>query len=508
MPSQGSLGSYAVNLPSIFQSPAEALQQATVQKERNTQQLQQQGEKLQEMGMAQAKLAREEAAKKQAYLQETLDPSKYVTGTEMVDAAAGKQISDLMKKGMETDIKNMSVPEFQSYIFNKMQNIKTATAKFKAEDAIVNKLIPELKSKNPSLNTDAIILAHKQEMGKRLLNDDGTLNPSPSDSEILKNIQNPEYLSQFVNDTQSLNKILKDKTSSEKAKFKIGSPESNVTQEGHIGFWEDINQPTPTSGFYPKGSKLEIVKKMGSGVISTPQGDVSIPTVPDNVYKNFLTQGGSSAMLEINALARKKFNGQPNSEGIGTLNFTKMSEEDKEVARRHVLAEYIHNVDQGGLRTGEVYNKPSTNINMGEQKGMEGLNWVKGFRSAIESKDINAAIEQARKLFAGNGSYQFDNMKIAPDGGLRITYNKDGEEEEDVKINPNDPNYYYKIANLYQKVTGSDVKMEKSVLGNKANLTNNPSNTIVKYILDGKTYNIPSNEVGEFLKDNPKAKKG
>lgn len=488
MPSQGSLGSYAVNLPSIFQSPAEALQQATVQKERNTQQLQQQGEKLQEMGMAQAKLAREEAAKKQAYLQETLDPSKYVTGTEMVDAASSKQLSDLYNQGLSGSLKDMSIPDLQDYMFRKISNVKLATTKFKAEDAIVNKLIPELKAKNPSLNTDALLLAHKNEMAKRLLNEDGTLNPSPSDSEILSNIQNPEYLSQFVNDTQSLNKILKDKTSSEKAKFKIGTPESNVTQEGYVGFWEDINQPTPTSGFYPKGSKLEIVKKTGSGVVSTPQGDVSIPTVPDNVYKNFLTQGGSSAMLEINALARRKFNGQPNSEGIGKLNFTKMSEEDKDVARKHVLAEYIHNVDQGGLRTGEVYNKPVTNVNTGEQKGMEGLNWLKGFKGAIESGDKDAAIQEARKLFAGNGSYQFTNMKIADDGGIRVEYSKDGVPEDDLIIKPNDPNYYYKIANLYQKVTGSDVKMEKNVMSNKVNLTNNPKANSNTYTINGEKY--------------------
>jgi hypothetical protein len=77
----------------------------------------------------------------------------------------------LIKRSTEGDLKNMSDSDLKQYLDNQMQNIKLAITKFKAEDAIVNKLIPELKAKNPSLNTDALVLAHKNEMAKRLLNE-------------------------------------------------------------------------------------------------------------------------------------------------------------------------------------------------------------------------------------------------------------------------------------------------------------------------------------------------
>jgi len=486
MPSQGSLGSYAVNLPSIFQSPAEALQQATVQKERNTQQLQQQGEKLQEMGMAQAKLAREEAAKKQAYLHDNLDPSKYVTGTQMIDASSSQQINDLIKRSTEGDLKNMSDSDLKQYLDNQMQNIKLATTKFKAEEKLLNEIKTKKRLENPGFDENLFNIEYKNELSKRLLNEDGTLNPNPNDSEILKNIENPGYMAKFITSHPSFYKLLMDKSTSEEAKFKIGTPESNVTQEGRIGFWEDINLPTPASGFYPRGSKLELVKKLSNGLISTPQGDVSVPVVTNDVYEKLIST--PKVENEIYSLAFHKFNGQPNSEGLGKIAFNKMSEEDKNVALKNVAAEFIHKVSQNKLRTGEVYNRPVTNVNMGEQKGMEGLNWVKGFKGAIESGDYNAAIQEARKLFAGNGSYQFDNMKIADDGGIRVEYSKDGEPENDLIIKPNDRNYYYKIANLYQKVTGSDVKMEKYVISNKVNLTNNSKANSSTYTINGEKY--------------------
>ena len=356
-------GGYAVNIPSIFQSPGEALQQATVQKERDTQQLKQEGEKLQEMGMQQAKIAREEAAKKQLYMQEKLAPSQYATGVDMADDASRAELAKTYND-LKSISGNVSLPDLQDYIYKKVNNIASTTAQIKKEDEFFRQLLPELKKKYPGLNTDALYGSFKNEFGTRYVQN-GEMNPNAKPSDILTNISNPSYLSDYITDPTGLNKILKDKFSAEKVPFKVGTPEANVTHLGNIGFWEDVNQPTPASGFYPKGTNLELVRKRGQGILTTPKGDVSVPTVTDDVYKNFLLQGGQNASAEIESLAKKKFNG-----ANGQLDFSKMSETDKEVAKKHVLDEFIGAVDQKGLRTGETYNKPQTNIKVGGQQGI------------------------------------------------------------------------------------------------------------------------------------------
>ena len=134
----------------------------------------------------------------------------------------------------------------------------------------------------------------------------------------------------------------------------------------------------------------------------------------------------------------------------------------------------LSEIDQSDFSPAASTRAPVTNVNIPkEEKGLEGLNWIKGFRSALESKDTKTALAEARKLFAGaGGKYEFKDLKIAPDGGLRFIYYDDNlGEDKDVKISPNDPNKYYKIANLYQNITGQDVKMERKVLGGEDDLT-------------------------------------
>jgi hypothetical protein len=121
--------------------------------------------------------------------------------------------------------------------------------------------------------------------------------------------------------------------------------------------------------------------------------------------------------------------------------------------------------------------RPTTNINMGDQKGMEGLGWVKNIKKAIQGGELKDISAEGRKLFAGGGGeLKLENMisRNLPNGvrEIQIDYkDKLGFEGKEI-LRTDDPNIYYKLGGFYQKFTGSDVKMEKAVLGNNANLSN------------------------------------
>jgi len=206
---------------------------------------------------------------------------------------------------------------------------------------------------------------------------------------------------------------------------------------------------------------------------------VPFKVIDEDVYNRFSQE--PKINIELIQATRDKF------PDYDTFNPT-----EKEYAKRNVLYDKLSTLDQSQFYPTASTRAPITNVNIPkEEKGLEGLNWVKNFKTALESKDTESAIAEARKLFAGaGGKYDFKDLKIAPDGGLRFIYYDDYTgENKDVKISPNDPNKYYKIANLYQNITGQDVKMERKVLGGKEDLsTQKPKGVDPSKFVKGKAY--------------------
>ena len=478
--------SYAVNIPSIFQSPAEALQGAISQTEKDTERLRKETENYQQMQLMKDKLQREEEAKKKAYAQEKLDASKYITGIEMADDFTRQHTDELYNRLTEGDLKDLSEGDTRDLVFNSMKGITTGVNQIKKEDELFRQLKPDLKKEYPGLDVDLLYTDFKKEFGQRYIQD-GKMNPNAKPSSILENISNPDFISNYVNDPVVLNKILKDKFSTEKVPFKIGTPESNVTHSGNVGFWEDINVPTPASGFYPTGTKLELVRKRGSGVINTPNGEVSIPTVTDDVYKKFLQTGGAGGLAEIKSLAKKKFNGQE-----GRLDYNKMTEPEKEVALKNALDDFINVIDQKGLRISDQYNKPVTKVTIPkEEKGIEGRKWIDDITSGIDNNNLDAVTERLGQLYGGKGFVKAVVNKDKKTGEITtadITMRKkvDGEDvDETKKINLRDKYRTSVLEGIYKDVMGQDVKLK--------NYTPQSDKTKTKvteksYIANGKSY--------------------
>jgi len=501
----GNLGSYAVTLPNVFQAPGQALQSAT-------EQVQRQGENLAQMQMRQQELAERKAERDEAQLyrkmqtiQELSDLSKYQTANDVANAIGNKNAFEIRKKYIDL-ARQGKVNDAD--IFEGINKEIASTAQgmnaLKAEGENFENELKNLKQIMPKLDAPRLLRDYRKDVVNRRI-EDGVSFKNPLEvqqSEFATNLLDPDNLSDYLTDISDLEKQVVSPKSVKEMNLAVGSSKDFVPFEGKIPFFAEAVLPEGyiEGDYLPKGFVPETrVKSEIIPEIKKLTG-LDFKVVPDDVYNNFADD--PIGKTNVIALAKQKF---PTYK-----NFTPV---EKYNAQKNALYDYITQKNVSGFTSKERKVKSDTNVNIPkEEKGLEGLNWVKNFTSAVDSKNFNSAIGEARKLFAGaGGKYEFKDLKIAPDGGMSFEYYPmiDGipakEEVLREKISPTDPNKNYKIANLYQKITGQDVKMERKILGGKDDLSNQKT---VLYILNGKKYMIPSGDVKEFLKDNPNAKRG
>lgn len=120
---------------------------------------------------------------------------------------------------------------------------------------------------------------------------------------------------------------------------------------------------------------------------------------------------------------------------------------------------------------------PRISVNTGsDKKKNDTQDFVQRYKDAVESNDADKAVEIARGLFAGNGKYEFIGMDInKKDMGAVLDYkDADGDVKREV-FKLDDPNIYTRLAGVYQKITGSDSKLEKNIFEGKKNYSNTTS---------------------------------
>jgi hypothetical protein len=479
----GNLGSYAVTLPNVFQAPGQALQSAT-------EQVQRQGENLAQMQMRQQEIAERKAERDEAQLyrkmqtiQELSDLSKYQTANDVANAIGNKNAFEIRKKYIDL-ARQGKVNDAD--IFEGINKEIASTAQgmnaLKAEGENFENELKNLKQIMPKLDAPRLLRDYRKDVVNRRI-EDGVSFKNPLEvqqSEFATNLLDPDNLSDYLTDISDLEKQVVSPKSVKEMNLAVGSSKDFVPFEGKVPFFAEAVLPEGyiEGDYLPKGFVPETrVKSEIIPEIKKLTG-LDFKVVPDDVYNNFADD--PIGKTNVIALAKQKF---PTYK-----NFTPV---EKYNAQKNALYDYITQKNVSGFTSKERKVKSDTNVNIPkEEKGLEGLNWVKNFKTALESKDTGSAIAEARKLFAGaGGKYDFKDLKIAPDGGLRFIYYDDYTgENKDVKISPNDPNKYYKIANLYQNITGQDVKMERKVLGGKEDLsTPKPSIDTSKFV-KGKTY--------------------
>lgn len=502
----GNLGSYAVSLPNLFQAPGQSLQSATQQLERQTEVMAERG--LREQEMAERKAEREEAARyrKTQNIQNLLDTSKYQTGSDAVNAIINTKALELQSKYFDMANKGVSDADIAQDAVKEFSSLVQGANRFKAEEDNFDENLKTLKTKFPNLNIPALKQKHREDNLQRSISKEGQfINPvEVKESSLATQLLDPDFISNYITDINDLEKQVLTPKAVKEMNVAVGGPKDFVPFEGKIPFFAEAVLPEGyrEGDYLPRGTvpgkriKYEVVPEIKKITGS------EFRVVPDDVYENFADDVNGKVL--VTALTRNKF---PSYD-----DFTPV---EKYNAKKNALYEYLNQKDVSGFTSKERKVKSDTNISIPkEEKGLEGLNWVKNFTNAVNNKQIDTAIGEARKLFAGaGGKYEFKDLKIAPDGGMSFEYYPtidgvaDKTEVLREKISPSDPNKNYKVANLYQKITGQDVKMERKVLGGKEDLSTPAQSGKITVILDGKLGEIPANNWEAFKKKYPNAKR-
>lgn len=497
----GNLGSYAVKLPNVFQAPGQALQSAT-------EQVQRQGENLAQMQMRQQEMAERKAERDEAQMyrkmqtiQELSDLSKYQTANDVANAIGNQRANEIKNKYIQLAREGkVELADIMEGVNKEISSTTEGMNALKLEHENFENELKNMKQLIPKLDAPRLLRDYRKDVINRRI--DGTAFKNPLEvqqSDFAANLLDPDNLSDYLTDISDLEKQIVSPKSVKEMNLAVGSSRDFVPFEGKIPFFAEAVLPEgyKEGDYLPKGF-VPSTRVMSETVPEIKQiTGADFRVVPDEVYKNFADDPiGKTTVI---ALTKQKF-----------PEYKTFTPVEKYNAQKNALYDYINEKNVSGFTSKERKVKAETNVNIPkEEKGLEGLNWVKNFRSALESKDTNSAVAEARKLFAGaGGKYEFKDLKIASDGGLRFVYYDDSTgEDKDVKISPNDPNKYYKIANLYQNITGQDVKMEKKVLGGKEDLSTPAQSGKITVILDGKLGEIPANNWEAFKKKYPNAKR-
>lgn len=485
------LGSYAVNIPKMFQSPGEALQAATAQEERFGQRLEQANVRRQQEEERKAKELEAERQRGMAIIQSgaRLDRMPADEQAYMVAQNAVSRVkSNLMAKLSNKSIDPIAL---QTEVDNAMKGITQASNTFILEHNNIDEVVSQYAKNYPSIDAAALKNDLKDDVRKRRIVEGQFIDPNQVEaSPLIAGLSNPENLSKYITEYNALDKVIAGKQSSTPIKAKLGTPQSFTTYGGQVGFWAKPTFQTDPRGFIT-GGKTPSMTDTGTEIRNEPLPanslngvDRPLDMVPEDVYQKFAIDGGSQIKTEISALAQKQF-----------PTYKKFTPQEKEFANRNALYNYLKNKDRDGFAgISEVaYNPPPSSggqrATEGERKSKVIGDYLDGFTNAIVSGDVKKLNDYAGKLYGlGGGKSRFSNAVLQKDK-IIIKYKNQGENEvpSDVFMR-NDPNLRNKLTGAYQRMSGSENTAEIEILEKGGTEDKSKSQKGKKYTIGKETY--------------------
>jgi hypothetical protein len=513
------LGSYAVNLPKIFQSPGEALQAATAQEERFGQRLEQ----------ANVRRQQEEERKARELESDRLRGlSQIESGVKLdrlpVDKQAllvGQEAILKLKNNLTSKLNNKSIDNIAlaNDITNGMSGISNASNTFILEYNEADEFANQLAKNNPSIDIAALKKDLRGDVVNRRIANGQFVEPTRVEpSSLISQLTNPENLSKYITEYNALDKVMSSKQSSTPIRAKLGTPQENTTYGGQIGFWAKPTFETDSMGFIKKGGKPPSMTDTGTEIRNEPlpanslKGvDKPLDMVPEDVYQKFTTDGGNQSKSEISALAQKQF-----------PTYKTFTPQEKEFANRNALYNYLKNKDRDGFAgISEVaYNPPPSYAGQrpteGERKAAKIGEYLDTFTNAIKSSDVDNIKALAGKLYGlGGGKSKFSKIEVykRPDGtvtGVQLKYiDSKGKMAGGDIIKADDPYLRDKLQGSYQQISGSESAAEIENLPKSGEKTKpKPSaNNKITVILNGEEGVIDASQWEAFRKKYPTAKR-
>jgi len=513
------LGSYAVNLPKIFQSPGEALQSATGTAERLLQMKQAEDARSQAAAERKARELESDRLRGMAIIESGVkldklppDEQAYLVGQEAVSK---------LKSNLMTQLNNKTIDPIalQTQVDNGMKGITNASNTFILEYNQADEIANQLAKDNPSIDIAALKNDLRGDVRNRRIAQGQFIDPTQvQPSSLISQVTNPENLSKYITEYNALDKVMSSKQSSAPIRAKLGTPQEHTIYGGQVGFWAKPTFETDPMGFIKKGGKTPSMTDTGTEIRNEPlpanslKGvDKPLDMVPEGVYQKFTTDGGNQSKSEIIALAQKQF-----------PTYKNFSPQEKEFANRNALYNYLKNKDRDGFAgIGEVsYNPPPSYAGQksteGERKAAKIGQYLDTFTNAIKSNDVDNIKALAGKLYGlGGGKSKFSKIEIykRPDGtvtGVQLKYvDSKGKMAGGDIIKADDPYLRDKLQGSYQQISGSESAAEIENLPESGGKTKpKPSaNNKITVILDGEEGVIDASKWEAFRKKYPTAKR-
>jgi len=504
------LGSYAVNLPKIFQSPGEALQSATGTAERLLQMKQAESARSQAAAERKARELESDRLRGLSQIESGVqldklpaDEQAYLVGQE----AVSKLKNSLMGKLNEKSIDNIALA---NDITNGMKGITQASNTFILEHNQADEIANQIAKDNPSIDIAALKNDLRGDVRNRRIVQGQFIDPTQvQPSSLISQVTNPENLSKYITEYYALNKVIAGKQSSTPIKAKLGTPQENTTYGGQIGFWAKPTFETDSMGFIKKGGKPPSMTDTGTEIRNEPlpanslRGvDKPLDMVPEDVYQKFAIDGGNQIKTEISALAQKQF-----------PTYKTFTPQEKEFANRNALYNYLKDKDKDGFAgISEIaYNPPPSYAGQksteGERKAAKIGEYLDTFTDAIKSNDVNNIKTLAGKLYGlGGGKSRFSKIEVykRPDGvvtGVQLKYaDSKGKIIGGDIIKATDPYLRDKLQGSYQQISGSESAAEIENLSEeikKFRTGGDKSPNVKVYFVSGKSIGM-SDEIYDY----------
>ena len=521
------LGSYAVNLPKIFQSPGEALQSATGTAERLLQMKQAEDARSQAAAERKARELESDRLRGLSQIESGVqleklpaDEQAYLVGQE----AVSKLKNSLMGKLNEKSIDNIALA---NDITNGMKGITQASNTFILEYNQADEIANQIAKDNPSIDIALLKNDLRGDVRNRRIVQGQFIDPTQvQPSSLISQVTNPENLSKYITEYNALDKIIAGKQSSTQIRAKLGTPQENTTYGGQIGFWAKPTFETDPMGFIKKGGKPPSMTDTGTEIRNEPLPANSLngvnrplDMVPEDVYQKFISDGGNQAKSEISAFAQT----QKNKEGIQIFpTYKSFTPQEKEFANRNALYNYLKNKDRDGFAgIGEVgYNPPPSYAGQrpteGERKAAKIGEYLDTFTNAIKSSDVDNIKALAGKLYGlGGGKSKFSKIEVykRPDGtvtGVQLKYiDSKGKMAGGDIIKADDPYLRDKLQGSYQQISGSEsaAEIENLPKSGEKTKTKPSANNKITVILNGEEGVIDASQWEAFRKKYPTAKR-
>lgn len=446
--------------------------------------------------------------KKLNLIQEATDLSKHQTGSDVANAIGNQHAAELLQKytalsgSMNPAELQSKISQDMSGLINGMDAMKNELEQSDAQLALLKQNMPDLNIAQLAKDSRADIVSRRLKDGQQFTN---PLEVPPS----AINYGDPEFLSNYVTGNKNLSNAIINPQGTEAESVLMGKQGDYTKFEAKLPFWKKPNYDRTKfngEGFYT-GKDIPTLSLKNSVLPSDalPASNGKPFTVIDkDVYDRFSQDG--KMKIELIAATKQAF-----------PDYKNFNPQEKEYAERYVLNKQLETLDQSQLhptsnvRPQVVHNR--TTVNTGGKTAAP--------IDLREQEDVGEGFKDVTSLFGG-----INSTSLPTGGSFRPAYVRYNPITKQIKYKDYvDKNKEGEYGGTPKEKTVSLVKFKQDLktqnpqvdmkfldgldnpITGKAQEEKPTSKMVIMVLPNGVKGQIPEDQVSQFLKDNPKAKR-